>query len=101
MPSTKKQLKTRRSLEALINALPDDPDKVKSGKKPSVKDAIISLKEQVGSKVFTKRQLQVLVETAFPELAPVAFANVEASLERAKAHVDCVKKGDQNIYRFK
>jgi hypothetical protein len=97
----KKHPETKRSLEELIAELPDDPNKVKLTKKPSVRDAIIDLSERVGNKVFTKRQLKTLIEAAFPELAPVAMANLEASLNRAKEHVECVKSGAQNIYRFK
>lgn len=97
----KKHPETKRSLEELIAELPDDPSEVKSTKKPSVKDAIIHLREPVGIKVFTKRDLKALIEKAFPGLAPVAMANLDASLDRAKEHVECVKSGAQNIYRFK
>ncbi len=97
----KNQPVSKRTLEELIAELPDDPTKVKPTKKQSVKDAIIGLRERIGSKVFTKLDLKKLVETAYPELAPVATANLDASLERAKEHVECVKQGSPNIYRFK
>jgi L-fucose mutarotase/ribose pyranase (RbsD/FucU family) len=90
-----------RSLKSLIAALPDDPDQIKFVKKLSVRDAIIGLQKPVGQKVFTKRQLKELIEAAHPELAPVAMANLEASLNRAKALIECVKTGEQNVYRFK
>lgn len=97
----KKQSETQRSLDDLIAELGDDPTKVKAPKKRSVKDAIIGLRERVGSKVFTKRELQKLIEAAYPELAPVAMANLDASLNRAKEHLECVRSDPQNIYRFK
>jgi hypothetical protein len=97
----KKHPQTKQSLEELIAGLSDDPNKVKPIKRISVRDAIIALREKVGSKVFTKRQLKPLIEAAFPELAPVAMPNLDASLDRAKDHVECVKTGPQNIYRFK
>ena len=91
----------KRSLDDLIAALGEDPSKVKPPKKRSVKDAIISLRERVGNKVFTKRELLALVEAAYPELAPVAMPNLEASLSRAMDYIECVRSGPQNIYRFK
>ncbi|MCB1063105.1 MAG: hypothetical protein KDN20_09315 [Verrucomicrobiae bacterium] len=97
----KKKQQTNRSLEELIAALPNDPSKVKKEKKPSVRDAIINLQEQIGDKVFTKRQLITLIETKHPELAPVAMSNLEASISRATKHIECVEKGEQNIYRYK
>ena len=98
----KKQPAAKRSLDDLISELGEDPTKVKPSKKRSVKDAIISLRERVGSKVFTKRQLIGLIESAYPELAPVAMENIEASMDRAKEHLECVSsKPPQNIYRFK
>ena len=97
----KKHPEPKRSLEELIAELPTDPSKVNIPQKPSVRDAIIDLRKRVGDKVFTKRQLITLIEVAFPELAPVAMANLEASLNRAKGHVECVRKAEQNIYRFK
>ena len=94
-------MKKQRSLDDLIAELDDEPSKVKPMKRRSVRDAIIGLRERVGSKVFTKRQLQGLIEAAYPELAPVAIANLDASLTRAKDYLECVKSGTQNIYRFK
>jgi hypothetical protein len=90
-----------RSLDDLIAGLGDDPTKVKPSKRRSVRDAIIGLRERVGSKVFTKRQLLELVEAAYPELAPVAMANLDASLNRAKEYLELVRSEPQNIYRFK
>ena len=97
----KNRPESKRSLDDLIAALGEDPAKVKPAKRRSVKDAIISLRERVGNKIFTKRELLTLVEAAYPELAPVAMPNLEASLNRAMEHVECVKSGPQNIYRFK
>lgn len=97
----KNQPERKRSLDDLIAALGEDPSKVNPTKRRSVKDAIILLRERVGTKVFTKRELLTLVEAAYPELAPVAMPNLEASLSRAMEYVECVKSGSQNIYRFK
>lgn len=97
----KNKPETKRSLDNLIAELEEDPTKVKPSKKHSVRDAIISLRERVGPKVFTKRQLQGLIEAAYPELAPVAIPNLEASLNRAKEHLECVRSESYNVYRFK
>jgi len=97
----RKSPETKQSLEELIANLPTDPSKVTSQKKTSVREAIIRLRERVGDKVFTKRQLILLIEAAFPELIPVAMPNLDASLNRAKNYVECVKVAEQNIYRFK
>lgn len=99
--SGKIKSKQELSLEALIAKLPHDPSHVSVTKKPSVREAIISLKDRLGSKVFTKRQLKEIVEVAFPELDPVAMPNLDASMTRAKEYLECVKTGEQNIYRFK
>lgn len=93
--------KTNQLLQDLISKLSDDPDKVKIAKKPSVRDAIVDLAPRLGEKVFTKRDLKSLIEAACPELAPVAMSNLEASMDRAKDHLECVRKGEQNVYRFK
>lgn len=97
----KKTTKSKRTLEDLIAELPNDPSEVKIEKKLSVREAIIDLKDSIGDKVFTKRQLQELIEVAHPDLAPVAMANLDASLNRVKNHVECVKRAEQNIYQYK
>lgn len=97
----KKPLKLDSRVRALISKLPEDPKEVVVEKKPSVRDAILALREPLGSKVFTKRQLLDLVEAAFPELAPVAMSNLDASLSRTKEYHECIRQGEQNIYRFK
>ncbi len=96
-----KQQARTPTLEDLIDQLADDPTQVKAAKQQSVKDAIIALRPKMGSKVFTKRELMRIVETAYPELSPVAMTNLEASLARAKDYVEIAKKGEQNVYRLK
>ena len=93
--------KTERSLEDLIAELPTDPADLIKPRKLSVREAIIGLRDKVGIKVFTKRHLIEMIEVAHPQLKPVAMANLEASLNRAKEHVECVKVGEPNVYRFK
>jgi hypothetical protein len=93
--------KSNRLLDELIANLSDDPKKIKIVKKPSVREAIIELRELLGNKVFTKRQLKSLIEAAFPELAPVAMSNLDASMSRASDCIECVLKGEHNVYRYK
>lgn len=93
--------KSNRLLEELIADLSDDPKKIKIVKKPSVREAIIELRSLLGNKVFTKRQLKAVIEAAFPELAPVAMSNLDASMNRANDCIECVLKGELNVYRFK
>lgn len=97
----KKQQAKTPSLEELIDKLADDPTEVEPPKKLSVKDAILALRQKVGTKVFTKRELQPIIEAAFPQLAPAKKANLDASLGRVKEHLEIVQKGEQNVYRFK
>ena len=96
-----KKPKPNRILEELIADLSDDPKKITIVKKPSVRDAIIELRKPIGNKVFTKRQLKAVIEAAFPELAPVAMSNLDASMSRASDCIECILKGEQNVYRFK
>ena len=95
------KIRTNSLLAKLIADLPEDPKKVKIVKQLSVREAIIDLRQHVGKKVFTKRQLRELVEVAYPELTPVKMSNLEASINRAKDYLECVHKGEQNIYSFK
>ena len=97
----KKKSGVNSLLAKLIADLPDDPDKVEIVKKISVREAIIDIRQHVGCKVFTKRQLKEMIEVAFPELNPVAMNNLDASIYRAKEYLECVRRGEQNIYRFK
>lgn len=97
----KAKLTSNRLLKELISELSDDPNKIKIVKKLSVKEAIIELRELLGNKVYTKRQLIAIIEAAFPELAPVAMSNLDASMNRANDCIECVRKGDPNVYRFK
>lgn len=93
--------KENKLLEQLIKNLPSRPEEVKVAKKLSVKDAIVGLREQVGTKVFTKRLLLELIEAAYPELVPVAMSNLGVSIERATDYLEVVKQGEQNVYRYK
>ena len=87
-------------LEELIDNLSNDPKEVKVFKKPSVRDEIIDLRKNVGDKVFTKRQLKELIEAGYPELAPVAMSNLDASMSRASSYLECVYEAKQNVYAY-
>lgn len=95
-------MKPGSNIKSLIDALPDEFEAVlPPQRKPSVREAILLLREQVGSKVFTKASLTQLLETQFPHLVPVKPNSLDVSLARAKEHLEVRFLNGRNHYRFK